>query len=203
MRSKKQPRAAWDAGRTIDGGGRRWGFAPKKVAFVDTILLWLPQPQSSSRALPFATHFILSVFKPLARGLGRSPKWERKAKAGRTHQTFCSFWGEAPITGCRGTEVRVCPVGTCAKRKANRRSQPKRVPGTAVPGTTIEVAGIIPLPGRGAEPHIVPPQHGFVAFRRSFIRPKAPGRDRPPQGARRRSRARRRRGASGRPPRAG
>ena len=35
----------------------------------------------------------------------------------------------------------MCPVGTCAKRKANRRSQPKRVMGTVVPVTTIEVAG--------------------------------------------------------------
>ena len=35
-------------------------------------------------------------------------------------------WGEAPMRGCRGTEASVCPVGTCAKRKANRRSQPKR-----------------------------------------------------------------------------
>ena len=40
-----------------------------------------------------------------------------------------------------GTEASVCPVGTCAKRKANRRSQPKRVMGTVVPVTTIEVAG--------------------------------------------------------------
>ena len=36
------------------------------------------------------------------------------------------------------------PVGTCAKRKANRKSQPKRVMGTVVPVTTIEVAGLRP-----------------------------------------------------------
>ena len=34
----------------------------------------------------------------------------------------------------------MCPVGTCAKRKANRRSQPKRAVGMVVPSATIEVA---------------------------------------------------------------
>jgi len=73
--------------------------------------------RSAHTPRPFLSPYIfyLFVFKPLARGLGRSPKW--------------------------GTEASVCPVGTCAKRKANRRSQPKRAAGTAVPVATIEVAG--------------------------------------------------------------
>ena len=37
----------------------------------------------------------LSVLKPLARGLGRSPKWVRKAKAGRTRQTLAPL-GRSP-----------------------------------------------------------------------------------------------------------
>ena len=98
-----------------------WGYAPSparapwrvtsllmemKLRKRGSILPWTP---------PFAVYFFLFEARPLARGLGRSPKW--------------------------GTEASVCPVGTCAKRKANRRSQPKRAEGTAVPSATIEVAG--------------------------------------------------------------
>ena len=62
------------------------------------------------------------------------------------------------------------PVGTCAKRKANRRSQPKRGTGTAVPGTTIEVAGMIPLLGSGAKPQVILPacNQKAPAMRRGF-----------------------------------
>jgi len=46
-----------------------------------------------------------------------SAKIERPGKAGRYDFIL------------EGTKGSVCPVGTCAKRKATRRSQPKRAEG--------------------------------------------------------------------------
>ena len=93
-------------------------------------------------------------------GLGAKPQMNTQSQSRMPPPNLNPLGRSPKLRGAGGTEASVCPVGTCAKRKANRRSQPKRGPGTAVHGTTIEVAGV-PCRGLGWNPN-VPPSHGFV-----------------------------------------
>ena len=101
-----------------------WGFAPKPRARIlntdkkkvrsEKAAPLMGPPQhiektckvSEDTAFPFSSAPFPSIMrlraKRLARGLGRSPKWERKAKAERTHQTLYPFGAKPQIVGCRG-----------------------------------------------------------------------------------------------------
>ena len=84
----------------------------------------VPRREATSRRTLCVPGVMASGAGPLARGLGRSPKWEPKAKAGKSPQTRFPL-GRSPNNGVKGT---LSPSGAWGKAPAGFGAAPQIVP---------------------------------------------------------------------------